>query len=135
MARGGHGLPKVSLRPAMPYPPTPCGRATPETALLSFQRWPAHRAGSLRLFSSPLDTPHRTPLYRGMQSNSSTSLGNKVGHVTSGGHVTRGPVIPASRDAEDVPVSRRRHLHIRIPLETLSVTLHFVNIGARRGES
>jgi hypothetical protein len=25
MARGGHGLPKVSPRPAMPYPSTPCG--------------------------------------------------------------------------------------------------------------
>jgi hypothetical protein len=29
MARGGHGLPKVSRRPDMPYPSTPCGRATP----------------------------------------------------------------------------------------------------------
>jgi hypothetical protein len=32
MARGGHGLSKVSLWPAMPYPFTPCGRITPETA-------------------------------------------------------------------------------------------------------
>jgi hypothetical protein len=31
MARGGHGLPKVSLGPAMPHPSTPCERATPET--------------------------------------------------------------------------------------------------------
>jgi hypothetical protein len=30
--RGGHGLPKVSLGPAMPTPSTPCGRDTPETA-------------------------------------------------------------------------------------------------------
>jgi hypothetical protein len=36
MARDGHGLPKVSHRPAMPYPFMPCGRATPEVALWSF---------------------------------------------------------------------------------------------------
>jgi hypothetical protein len=37
MARGGHGLPKLSLGPTMPYPSMPCGRATPETALQPFQ--------------------------------------------------------------------------------------------------
>jgi hypothetical protein len=31
MARSGHGLPEVSPRLAMPYPYTPCDRATPET--------------------------------------------------------------------------------------------------------
>jgi hypothetical protein len=31
-AKGGHGLPKVSLGPAMPNLSTPCERATPETA-------------------------------------------------------------------------------------------------------
>jgi hypothetical protein len=36
-ARGGYGLPKVSLGPTMPNPSTPCGRATPETALQPFQ--------------------------------------------------------------------------------------------------
>jgi hypothetical protein len=41
MTRGGHGPPKVSLGPAMLYPSTPCGRATPETALWPFQRRPA----------------------------------------------------------------------------------------------
>jgi hypothetical protein len=35
MARGGHGLPKVSHGPAMPNPSTPFGRATPEIALRS----------------------------------------------------------------------------------------------------
>jgi hypothetical protein len=29
MARGGHGLPKVSTEPAMPYLSTPCGVARP----------------------------------------------------------------------------------------------------------
>jgi hypothetical protein len=37
MARGGHGLPKVSPGTAMPYPSMPWGRATPETALRPFQ--------------------------------------------------------------------------------------------------
>jgi hypothetical protein len=37
MAGGDHGLPKVSLGPAMPYPSTSCGWATPETALRPFQ--------------------------------------------------------------------------------------------------
>jgi hypothetical protein len=33
MARGGHGLPKVSPRLALHYLSMPCGQATPETAL------------------------------------------------------------------------------------------------------
>jgi hypothetical protein len=60
--RGIHRLPKVSPRPAQPDPYTPCGRATPQTALRPFGGWPAHRAGGLRLSSSPLDTPSRTGL-------------------------------------------------------------------------
>jgi hypothetical protein len=40
-----HGLPKVSLWPAMPDPSMPCGRATPEMAVLGVacaqSRWPA----------------------------------------------------------------------------------------------
>jgi hypothetical protein len=36
MARGGHGLPKVSPRLAMPYRFMTCGRATPETAVRLF---------------------------------------------------------------------------------------------------
>jgi hypothetical protein len=45
----GHGLPKVSLGAAMPYLVTPCG-------------WLVCRVGSLRPSSTPLDTPHPTPL-------------------------------------------------------------------------
>jgi hypothetical protein len=41
MARGGHGLLKVSQGPAMPYPSIPCGRANPETSLLL---WTPHAA-------------------------------------------------------------------------------------------
>jgi hypothetical protein len=36
-AMGGHGIFKVSVGPAMPYPSTPCWRATTETALWLFQ--------------------------------------------------------------------------------------------------
>jgi hypothetical protein len=43
---GGHGLPKVSTGPAMPYPSPPCGRATPDTALRQFQGKPTHRAAA-----------------------------------------------------------------------------------------
>jgi hypothetical protein len=59
----GQGLPRVSPRPAMPYPSKPCGRATPVAALRSFQRWPVYRARSLRLRASStfLDTPRGTP--------------------------------------------------------------------------
>jgi hypothetical protein len=64
MARCGHGLPKVSPGPAKPYPSMPWGRVTPETALLSFLGWPAHKAGGLRPSSTPLDTPRRTPLFK-----------------------------------------------------------------------
>jgi hypothetical protein len=35
IARVGHALPEVSLGPAIPYPSTLCGQATPETALWS----------------------------------------------------------------------------------------------------
>jgi hypothetical protein len=40
--------------PAMPNPSTPCGRATPKTDL---QR-------CLQPYSTPLDTPRRTPMIR-----------------------------------------------------------------------
>jgi hypothetical protein len=49
----------------MPYPSTPCGRATPETAIRPFQGWPARRAGGLQPSSTPLDTPRRTPMVFG----------------------------------------------------------------------
>jgi hypothetical protein len=38
MARGGHGLPKVLLGPAMLDPPTPCRRATAEMAVSGVAR-------------------------------------------------------------------------------------------------
>jgi hypothetical protein len=62
IARGGHGLPKVVPGLAMPYPSTPCGRATPETDILLFHGWPARRAGGLRRSFTPLDTPRRAPM-------------------------------------------------------------------------
>jgi hypothetical protein len=61
-ARGGHGLPKVSLGPAIPYHSTPCRQATSETTLWPFEGSPARRSGGLRPFSTHLDTPRRTPL-------------------------------------------------------------------------
>jgi hypothetical protein len=57
MERGGHGLPKVSLEPTMPYPSLPCGRATPEMALVPFQGWLACRVGELQPSSCPLGHP------------------------------------------------------------------------------
>jgi hypothetical protein len=63
MARGIHGLPKVSAGPAMPNPSTPSGRATPKTALRPFRGWPARRMGGLKPSSTPLDTPRRTGLF------------------------------------------------------------------------
>jgi hypothetical protein len=60
MAMGGHGLPKVSPGPAMPDPSTPCRRASPETALRSFQGWPMTSPQGWWPSSTPLDTPRRT---------------------------------------------------------------------------
>jgi hypothetical protein len=54
LARSSHGLSKVSLRLTKPDPSTPCGRATPETALRLFQGRPS---------STPMDTPRRTPTF------------------------------------------------------------------------
>jgi hypothetical protein len=62
MARGGHGLPKVSLGPAMPKPSMPYGRATPKMALQLFGGWPARRAVGLQPSSSHLDNPCHTPM-------------------------------------------------------------------------
>jgi hypothetical protein len=57
IARGGHGLPKVSPGPTMLDPSTPCGRAT------SGMGWPACRAAfGLRPSSTLLDTPRRAPM-------------------------------------------------------------------------
>jgi hypothetical protein len=62
VVRGGHGLPKVLPEPAMPYPSTPCQWTTTETVLWLFQGWPTRRAGGLWPSSTPLDTPHHTPI-------------------------------------------------------------------------
>jgi hypothetical protein len=62
MARGGHGLPKVLLGPAMPFLSTPCSRTTLEMVLWPFQGWPTRRVGGLCPSSTPLDTSRRTPL-------------------------------------------------------------------------
>jgi hypothetical protein len=61
-ARGGYGLPKVSPRPAVPYPFMPYGWASPETALRPFEQWPVRRVGVLRPSSTPLDTLRHTPM-------------------------------------------------------------------------
>jgi hypothetical protein len=59
--RGIHGPSKAG--PGAPDPSTPCGRATPETALRPFLGSPARRAGGLRLFPTPPpNTPRRTSL-------------------------------------------------------------------------
>jgi hypothetical protein len=63
MAKGIHGLPKVSPGPAMLDPSTPCGRPTPEMALMPFRGWPAGKRGGLRPSSTPLETPRRTGLF------------------------------------------------------------------------
>jgi hypothetical protein len=65
LARGGHGLPKVSLGPVMPYPSTPCRQTTPETALRLFQGWPTSRVCGLQPSSTHMDTPRRMPMLEG----------------------------------------------------------------------
>jgi hypothetical protein len=57
MVRCGHGLPEVEPWPVVPDPSTPCRRATPDTALWLFQRWPTHRAGGLLTCFYPLGHP------------------------------------------------------------------------------
>jgi hypothetical protein len=91
MAMGGHGLPKVLPGPAMPYPSTPCRQATPITALWPFQGWPAHRAGRLRPFSTPLDTPRRTPML------STVTLAWILGFLCRDLNYSN-PLFPAARD-------------------------------------
>jgi hypothetical protein len=86
----GHGLLKVSPGPTMPEPSTLCRRATPDTALRQFQRWPTRSAGCLRLSSTSADTPRRTPI--GFR---------RVGGGRSGGWTSE-------TDADDVMDRKRR---------------------------
>jgi hypothetical protein len=58
---------KFYLGPPLPYPSTRCGQATPETALRPFQGSPTRRTGDLRLSSTSLDTPRRTPMNYGAE--------------------------------------------------------------------
>jgi hypothetical protein len=76
MARGGHGLPKVSHGPVMPYPSMPCKRATPETALCPFQELPTRRAGGLQPSSTSIDTPRPTPMFS-VSDSSHLSVSNR----------------------------------------------------------
>jgi hypothetical protein len=62
IGRGGHGLPKVSTGPAIPYLSMPCGRSAPETALWPIQGRPADREGGLWPSFTPLDTPRHTAM-------------------------------------------------------------------------
>jgi hypothetical protein len=57
MGRGIHGLPKVSPGLAMPDPSTPCGWASPQTALWPFGGWPARRADGRAAVFYPLGYP------------------------------------------------------------------------------
>jgi hypothetical protein len=50
-----YGLPKVSPRPAIPNPSTPCGRAIPKTVSQLFLWWPDSKVGGLRPSPNPLD--------------------------------------------------------------------------------
>jgi hypothetical protein len=59
MAKGGHGLPKVS---AMPYPFMTRRRATAEAAIRPFQGWPVRSKGGLQPYSAPSYAPRRTPM-------------------------------------------------------------------------
>jgi hypothetical protein len=61
MGRDGYGLLKVSPGHAMPYPFTPCGRATPETAIVPFLGWPTGRVACGRL--RPLWAHHAVRLW------------------------------------------------------------------------
>jgi hypothetical protein len=56
--KGGHGLRKVSFRPAMSYPSSPCGQATLEMVLQPFEGWPTRKAGGPWPSSTPPWTPH-----------------------------------------------------------------------------
>jgi hypothetical protein len=60
--KGAHRLPNVSLGLAIPDPSTPCRQAILKTVLQLFRGSPTCRVGGLRLFSTPLDTPRRTPM-------------------------------------------------------------------------
>jgi hypothetical protein len=63
-----NGLPRISTGSAMPYPSTPCRRATPETTVRRSQGRPICRLGSLRAASSCtlFDTPRHAHVHKKM---------------------------------------------------------------------
>jgi hypothetical protein len=108
-ATGIHGHPNVSPRPTQPGLSTPCGWATPKTALRSFRRWHAHRAGGLRPSSTPLDTPCHTGVVEAASRRCRGRVGTDLavtshgydfcnGRMARGGHgllkVSPGPAMP-----------------------------------------
>jgi hypothetical protein len=52
----------LKFHPGPPCSTLPHLAASPVTALMPFQGWPAPGVGGLELSSSLLDTPHRTPM-------------------------------------------------------------------------
>jgi hypothetical protein len=58
--RQGVAMDSLEFQPAGPS--MPCGRNTPETALLQFEGQPTHRVSNRRPSSTPLDIPCRTPM-------------------------------------------------------------------------
>jgi hypothetical protein len=61
MSRGGHGLPKVSPGPVMPYPSRSCGGATPYNRFRGGS--PTRQVTYVRLLS--LWTPHAVRVWTG----------------------------------------------------------------------
>jgi hypothetical protein len=59
MAKGGHGLPKLSPGPAMPDHFMPCGRATPNMAVSRVARPQAERPAAIFTL---LEIPRRMPM-------------------------------------------------------------------------
>jgi hypothetical protein len=74
MARGGHGLPKVSPGPAMPYPSTPCGQPPLKQPHSRFRGCPPCGQAACIHFL-PLWTPHAVRLRREVASFVMTNFG------------------------------------------------------------
>jgi hypothetical protein len=69
MGKSGHGLPKVSPGPAMPYPSVPCVRPPLKQSPGHFRGGSTAGRTACGHLLAPLDTPRRTPLNGSQNSN------------------------------------------------------------------
>jgi hypothetical protein len=120
MARGAHGLPKVSLGPAMPDPSTPCGRATRETG----ERRSA-------VFYPYLDTPRCTLVGKWVQLTVILNVSKMRLNLESlfEGFDQPNQITPCGRPSLDQPEGRSSENRPQGVITTYKMTINWITLN------